>query len=330
MSRPTRQRYPGGFRLRHALCVLTLHVTRLSCYVNLGIRGETALQRDIEVKLLRTLVAVVDEGGFARAAHALHVTQPTISQQIQRLESIVQALLFQRAHRPLSLTPAGREMVAHARRVILLNTEVLDSVFALRSETWLSMGCSVHFTDGLRTMLTQLAVERPRLRCSMTTGLSAVLADKLAEEGLEAAILLGTETPHCEMLGRLRLAWFGRAPIVSEDRFPVALVGERSALSTRIVDTLAEHKVPWRSAPWCSDPLAVRASVQAGLAYTALTANAHHNDPSLHPAQHAALGPAPEPLPVYLAFSPSVSEAAVDAARVAARAILKDIPLCPP
>ncbi|WP_329150219.1 hypothetical protein OIU91_25410 [Streptomyces sp. NBC_01456] len=59
-------------------------------------------------------------------------------------------------------------------------------------------------------------------------------------------------------------------------------------------------------------------------------ANAHHHHPSLRPAPLGALGPAPEPLPVYLAFSPSVREPVVDAARAAARATLKDVPLSPP
>ncbi|MEU8912981.1 LysR family transcriptional regulator [Streptomyces nigrescens] len=288
------------------------------------------LQRDIEVKLLRTLVAVVDENGFARAAQTLHVTQPTVSQQIQRLESIIQAPLFQRAKRPLRLTPAGREVVAHARRVILLNNEVLSKLTALHSQKSFSMGCSVHFADGLRNMLSQLAVERPHLRCAMATGLSAVLADRLDRGELEAALLLGTASPRCEMLGRLRLAWFGEVPLVPGDRFPVALVSERSALSIRIVDTLAERNVPWRSVPWCSDPLSVRASVQAGLAYTALPADTHHNHPSLRPASPGVLGPAPQPLPVYLAFSSSAPEPVVDAARAVARATLKDLPLSPP
>ncbi|MEU2714793.1 LysR family transcriptional regulator [Streptomyces sp. NPDC007205] len=88
------------------------------------------------MKLLRTLLAVVTEDGFSRAARSLHVTQPTVSQQIQRLESIVQAPLFHREKRPLRLTPAGRELVAHARQVIMLNNEVLSRVTAIsRQET---------------------------------------------------------------------------------------------------------------------------------------------------------------------------------------------------
>ncbi|MFI7502372.1 LysR family transcriptional regulator [Streptomyces sp. NPDC049687] len=288
-------------------------------------------QRDIEVKLLRTLLAVVNEDGFSRAAQSLHVTQPTVSQQIQRLESIIQAPLFQRTKRPLRLTPAGRELVAHARRVILLNNEVLNKLSAISSQESFGMGCSIHFAEGLRTMLMQLAAERPGLRCAMVTGVSAALADRVTEGELEAALLLGTETPRCELLGRLRLGWFGHAPLTAGERgVPIALTGERSALSIRIVEALAEQGVLWRSVPWSSDPLAVRASVQAGLAYTALSESAHHSHPALRPAPPGVLGPAPAPLPVYLAFSPTVRPSVVDAARAAARATLADVPLSPP
>lgn len=288
------------------------------------------LQRDIEVKLLRTLLAVVNEDGFSRAAESLHVTQPTVSQQMQRLESIIQAPLFQRTKRPLRLTPAGRELVAHARRVILLNNEVLNKLSAIRSHESFRMGCSIHFAEGLRTMLTQLAAERPNLRCSMVTGVSAALADQVAEGELEAALLLGTVTDRREMLGRLRLRWYGHVPVATGERVPIALTGDRSALSIRIVETLAEHGIAWRSVPWSTDPLAVRAAVQAGLAYTALDENAHHNHPELRPARTGALGPAPAPLPVYLALSPTVSPSVVDAARSAARATLEGAPLSPP
>ncbi|MEV3859280.1 LysR family transcriptional regulator [Streptomyces sp. NPDC050095] len=288
------------------------------------------MQHDIEVKLLRTLLAVVNEDGFSRAARSLHVTQPTVSQQINRLEAVIHAPLFHSTRRPLRLTAAGREMVAHARRVILLNSQVLDKLSALRSQETFSMGCSIHFTDGLPAMITRLAEERPQSRCSMVTGLSATLADQVSSGELEAAILLGIRTERSEMLGRLRLGWFGQVSQSPDERVPVALVGDRSALNMRIVETLAEHAVPWRSVPWYADPLSVRAAVGAGMAYTALAENAHHSHTSLRPAAPGVLGPAPVPLPVYLAISPSVGEAIGDAVHAAARAIVADAPLSPP
>jgi DNA-binding transcriptional LysR family regulator len=86
------------------------------------------------VRLLRTFITVIDEGGFSRAAKALHVTQPTISQHVQRLESMLRTPLFHRVGRTPRLTPAGREVEAHARRVVLLNDEVLATVSTIGSE----------------------------------------------------------------------------------------------------------------------------------------------------------------------------------------------------
>ncbi|MDX3610032.1 MULTISPECIES: LysR family transcriptional regulator [Streptomyces] len=70
----------------------------------------------IELRWLRYVVAVVDEGGMQRAAAALHMTQPPLSRQIRELERRLGTPLFTR--RPLSLTPAGAVFVAHAREVL--------------------------------------------------------------------------------------------------------------------------------------------------------------------------------------------------------------------
>jgi hypothetical protein len=132
------------------------------------------------------------------------------------------------------------------------------------------------------------------------------------------------------MLARLRLAWFGDVPAAAGNAYPVAMVGGHSALSLRIRETLAKNNIRWQSAPWSADPVTIRASVQARLAYTALPSNAHLHYPSLPITPANVLGPAPEALPVYLAFSHSVSEPVVDAARTAARATLGDMPLVAP
>ncbi|MFJ2416280.1 type 2 periplasmic-binding domain-containing protein [Streptomyces brevispora] len=163
----------------------------------------------------------------------------------------------------------------------------------------------------------------------MTTGLSSALADGLARGEFEATLLPGTETPRSEVLGRLRLAWFGEAPLDSGGSLPMAFDSGRSALSTRIMDTLAERKVAWHSVPWCSDPLSIRASVQAGLAYTALPANTHHNHLSLRPTPTGLLGPPPAPLLVHLAFSATARKPVLEAARAVARATLRALPVLP-
>ena len=71
----------------------------------------------IDRYLLRYFLAVVDQGGFSRAAAACRVSQPTLSVGIAKLESIVGAPLFNRTNRRVELTEVGARFIDHARRI---------------------------------------------------------------------------------------------------------------------------------------------------------------------------------------------------------------------
>src|SRR5258707_8932926 len=71
-----------------------------------------------ELRHLRYLRAVADHGNFTRAAQDLHISQPTLSQQIQQLERGVGAQLLDRSGRSVRLTDAGHAYLAHARRAL--------------------------------------------------------------------------------------------------------------------------------------------------------------------------------------------------------------------
>jgi DNA-binding transcriptional LysR family regulator len=75
---------------------------------------------DLEIRHLAALVAVADEGSFGRAATALGFTQSAVSQQIAALERAVGMPVFDRPKgpRPAELTPAGRLLLDHARRML--------------------------------------------------------------------------------------------------------------------------------------------------------------------------------------------------------------------
>jgi DNA-binding transcriptional LysR family regulator len=71
----------------------------------------------IDRYLLRYFLAVVDQGGFSRAAVSCRVSQPTLSVGIAKLERIVGAPLFNRTNRRVELTEVGARFVDHARRI---------------------------------------------------------------------------------------------------------------------------------------------------------------------------------------------------------------------
>ncbi|MBW8312539.1 MAG: LysR family transcriptional regulator [Rhizobium sp.] len=67
---------------------------------------------------LRYLVALADLRHFGRAAEACHVSQPTLSTQIRKLEEELGVSLVERAPRHVMLTPAGQDIAQRARRVL--------------------------------------------------------------------------------------------------------------------------------------------------------------------------------------------------------------------
>jgi LysR family transcriptional regulator, hydrogen peroxide-inducible genes activator len=80
---------------------------------------------ELKLKDLRYLVAVADQRHFGRAAARCFVSQPTLSAQLKKLEQSLGVQLIERAPNNVSLTPAGEEIVARARRIIEASEEVV-------------------------------------------------------------------------------------------------------------------------------------------------------------------------------------------------------------
>ena len=72
----------------------------------------------MDLRQLRYLVALAEEGNFTRAAASVHVAQPALSQQIRRLEDELGLALVERTTRRVALTEAGELLVVRARRIL--------------------------------------------------------------------------------------------------------------------------------------------------------------------------------------------------------------------
>ncbi len=75
---------------------------------------------------LRYLVAVADLRHFSRAAERCHITQPTLSVQLRKLEEFLGVTLFERGRRSVTITPIGERIVAHARRILEEADQISD------------------------------------------------------------------------------------------------------------------------------------------------------------------------------------------------------------
>jgi DNA-binding transcriptional LysR family regulator len=83
---------------------------------------------NLDMDVLRTLVATYQLGSFNRAAERVGRSQSAISQQIHKLEERVGQPLFRKQGRGLALTEAGEVVLAYAHRILDLNDEAVTAV----------------------------------------------------------------------------------------------------------------------------------------------------------------------------------------------------------
>ena len=81
---------------------------------------------------LQYFLAAVDQGSFSAAAEEMHIAQPSLSEQVRRLETELGVALFQRVGRGLVPTEAGHVLRDHAERVLAAADEARESLSAVR------------------------------------------------------------------------------------------------------------------------------------------------------------------------------------------------------
>src|SRR5437016_2224343 len=108
-----------------------------SCFLSkysAGSRASPVTIQEMEIHELRYFVAVAEEGSFSHAAEREHVSQPSLSQQIQKLEAELNQQLFDRLPRSVVLTEAGRSLLPYARQILSAIADAGLSVAALEHE----------------------------------------------------------------------------------------------------------------------------------------------------------------------------------------------------
>jgi DNA-binding transcriptional LysR family regulator len=107
----------------------------------------------LNVYELNVFPVAAETQNFSEAARQLHLSQPTVSQQIQLLERHVGAQLFQRTGRTVSLTEAGLVLVPLAREMVHLSLDQLNVVMELGNAEAIEMaveeGIGVAFVSRL-------------------------------------------------------------------------------------------------------------------------------------------------------------------------------------
>jgi len=173
---------------------------------------------------LSYLVAVDTHGHFGRAADACHVTQPTLSMQIRKLERELGVVVFDRSRVPVAATDLGKRVVDQARRVLREAARISDLLDEERGEVAGELRMGVIPTLGpylLPRFLHALAARHPRLEIRVEELPTETILDRLRREELDAGVIATPEDAddfqHTPLFDEPFVAYVNRAhPLAAE------------------------------------------------------------------------------------------------------------------
>lgn len=141
---------------------------------------------------LRYLVALADLRHFGRAAEACHVSQPTLSTQIKKLEDELGVSLVERAPRHVMLTPAGHDIALRARRVLAEVEQMRETARRTSDPEAGSVRLGLFPTLGpylLPHVVPRIRQRFPRLELLLVEEKTEVILHMLRDGKLDAAVL---------------------------------------------------------------------------------------------------------------------------------------------
>jgi LysR family cyn operon transcriptional activator len=146
----------------------------------------------LTLQQLTYFLAAARRGSFSAAAEHLHMAQPSLSEQIRRLEAELGVPLFARVGRGLVLTDAGRALHPEAERTLAAAEQAVDSVRGMRDlaggrVAFGTFGNAHHYLLG--GLVQDFRTRYPRVRVRAVGQNSAEVADAVREGELEAGLV---------------------------------------------------------------------------------------------------------------------------------------------
>jgi DNA-binding transcriptional LysR family regulator len=230
-----------------------------------------------DLAVLRSFVAGMDLGSFAKAADRVGRSTSAVSAQIRKLEEQAGTTLFRKSGRGLALTEAGEIMLRYARRLIELNDEAAVAMRGVDLEGWVRLGLQEDFGEVvLPDVLGRFARAHPKVRIEARVARNADLLERLGANQLDLALVWGAGASElAEPIAAPPMRWIGSSslPWTRDDDEPLPLVAfDRPCLfHSAATAALDRAGIQWRVAFTSPSLAGLWAAAAAGLGVTVRT-----------------------------------------------------------
>ena len=237
-------------------------------------RASQIAPKNLPMDVLRSLVTIVELGGFTQAGDALGRSQAAISLQIKKLEQMVGEPLFDRKSSSVKLTATGEMLLDYSRQILTLNDRALRELQQPAIEGRVRLGIPSEFaTTLLPRIIGRFAAENPNVTLEVNCDLSRNLL--VAMDKGEYDLVLGLHRTPSEAGKNLimtdDLVWV-RGKDFALDEVQVALIAapEGCIYRSSATNALNENKINWKVIYTIPDLAGIRSALEEGLGVTVL------------------------------------------------------------
>ncbi|MCJ8341090.1 MAG: LysR family transcriptional regulator [Pseudomonadales bacterium] len=202
----------------------------------------------MDIELLRTFIAVVDNGSFTRAAAQIYRSQSAISMQVKRLEEQLQRQLFHRSARNLKLSLDGRALLPYARQLLKLHDEAMDNILNRSQAHNIRIGCPDDYSHTLLPDLIQILRRKiPGVHISSICANSNILRQHLDNGELDMTIITRPEgSTEGVLILQEQGVWLCNDPqMINRRPLPLALLEPGCKFHSLVIDGLQKADISY-------------------------------------------------------------------------------------
>ncbi|WP_303720196.1 LysR substrate-binding domain-containing protein [Malonomonas rubra] len=231
---------------------------------------------NLPTELLRTFIAIADNGNFSLAAEQVGRTQSAVSMQVKRLEELLEKPLFKRDSRNLKLTADGQTLLGYARRILKLNEEAVSLLKQPELSGWVRIGLPDDYaTRFLPEILAGFSRTYPKVQVVVTCEPSNRLIKRMQKRELDLAMTTSptAEVENTQLLRRDPMVWATSEQHLQHEEapLPLALFPDECYCRNWAMKALEKAGRDYRIAYTSESIMGLQAAVIAGLAVTAIS-----------------------------------------------------------
>lgn len=234
-----------------------------------------AMRVNLDVQSLRSFIKVGETKNFTRAAEALNLTQPAISQQVKRLEDLLGVELFARENRQVLLTLEGEKLLSYAKDIVNCNDKVGRLFERVEKRETIIVGMPEHFCERvLPKIISNMATHFPAIQMVVKVARSGLLLDAVSEGKIDLCLMIDELKKMDERPWHtLSVRWFAGDSADMIDKahdIPLALFKPPCGFRSLAIRSLEECGIKWHCVYESEDLMSLRSAVQAGVGITLL------------------------------------------------------------